>query len=73
MNIATSLLSGVVVFSVMGFLAKLRGVSVSEVAESGKANELLGVPHTCSFAFAVSTSKNANTMSSIDPQSLFVS
>ena len=34
-NTSTSLMSGLVVFSVIGFMAKQQGVPVSEVAASG--------------------------------------
>jgi len=36
MNSFTSLLSGFVIFSVLGFMAFKQGVSVDKVAESGK-------------------------------------
>ena len=36
MNSFSSLYAGIVVFSTLGFMAKQQGVSVGEVAESGK-------------------------------------
>ena len=35
-NAATSLLAGFVIFSVLGYMAFLKGVSVDDVADSGK-------------------------------------
>ena len=35
-NCATSLFSGLAIFSVLGYMAFLKGVSVDDVADSGK-------------------------------------
>lgn len=39
-NSFTSILAGLVIFSVLGFMAKQQGVSVEDVAESGRYNSM---------------------------------
>ena len=42
-NSGTSILSGFVVFSVLGFMAQEQKVDISEVAKSGKKNDHLSI------------------------------
>lgn len=50
-NEGTCLISGFVIFSVIGFMAKTEGRKVSEVADSGNLKFLISIKKINSFSF----------------------